>query len=139
MEPIEIINITDTYKIGDLYYSPAIFEGRTVELAAKRDDPAWSSETADRILAMIDEAIAAGSLTEEAMIARGAAVTEQKAAEEARRIAEHEASLTYAEQRFRAYGSVFQQLDMLYWDMATGSSTWQDHIAAIKARFPKPA
>jgi len=27
---------------------------------------------------------------------------------------------------------------MMYWDNVNGTTTWQDHIAAVKAEFPKP-
>ncbi len=36
------------------------------------------------------------------------------------------------------YASVEDQLDMLYWDSVNGTSTWSDHIAAVKAAHPKP-
>ena len=31
-----------------------------------------------------------------------------------------------------------QQLDMQYWDSVNGTTTWKDHIAAVKAKYPKP-
>ena len=36
------------------------------------------------------------------------------------------------------YASVGDQLDMQYWDMVNGTTTWKDHIAAVKAKYPKP-
>ena len=37
------------------------------------------------------------------------------------------------------YASVGDQLDMQYWDMINGTTTWKDHIAAVKAKYPKPS
>ena len=36
------------------------------------------------------------------------------------------------------YGNWGDQLDMMYWDDVNGTSVWKDHIAAVKAKFPKP-
>jgi len=27
---------------------------------------------------------------------------------------------------------------MQYWDLVNGTTTWKDHIAAVKAKYPKP-
>jgi hypothetical protein len=48
------------------------------------------------------------------------------------------ASVEYAEFRREAYGSIGDQLDMQYHDSVNGTTTWQDHIAAVKAKYPKP-
>ena len=45
----------------------------------------------------------------------------------------------YVEQRRAAYPSVADQLDMLYWDAVRGKHLWQEAIAAVKARYPKPS
>tara|TARA_R100000315_G_scaffold40978_1_gene17730 strand:+ start:510 stop:854 length:345 start_codon:yes stop_codon:yes gene_type:complete len=37
------------------------------------------------------------------------------------------------------YLSIEQQLDMQYWDAVNGTTTWKDHIAAVKAKYPKPS
>ena len=37
------------------------------------------------------------------------------------------------------YASVQDQLDMQYWDSINGTTTWKDHIAAVKAKYPKPS
>ena len=37
------------------------------------------------------------------------------------------------------YASVHDQLDMQYWDSVNGTTTWKDHIAAVKAKYPKPS
>ncbi len=37
-----------------------------------------------------------------------------------------------------AYASIEDQLDMQYKDAVNGTTTWKDHIAAVKAKYPKP-
>ena len=37
------------------------------------------------------------------------------------------------------YFSVQEQLDMQYWDNVNGTTTWKDHVAAVKAKYPKPS
>lgn len=44
----------------------------------------------------------------------------------------------YAQYRIDAYGSIGDQLDMQYHDSVNGTTVWQDHIAAVKAKYPKP-
>ena len=44
----------------------------------------------------------------------------------------------YKEQRASEYKSLTEQLDMQYWDAVNGTTTWQDHINAIKTKYPKP-
>tara|TARA_Y100000592_G_scaffold60728_1_gene94907 strand:- start:8210 stop:8536 length:327 start_codon:yes stop_codon:yes gene_type:complete len=48
------------------------------------------------------------------------------------------ASANYAEFRQEAYGSIGDQLDMQYHDSVNGTTTWQDHVAAVKAKYQKP-
>ena len=36
------------------------------------------------------------------------------------------------------YASVGDQLDMQYKDAINGTTTWKDHVAAVKAKYPKP-
>lgn len=48
------------------------------------------------------------------------------------------ASANYAAYRREAYGSIGDQLDMQYHDSVNGTTVWQDHIAAVKAKYPKP-
>lgn len=36
------------------------------------------------------------------------------------------------------YLPVAQQLDLQYWDSVNGTTTWKDHITAVKAKYPKP-
>jgi hypothetical protein len=35
------------------------------------------------------------------------------------------------------YGSISDQLDMMYWDTVNGTTTWVDHVAAVKQNNPK--
>ena len=44
----------------------------------------------------------------------------------------------YIQARQEAYGSIAEQLDMMYWDGVNGTTTWADHIAQVKADNPKP-
>ena len=43
----------------------------------------------------------------------------------------------YARNREEAYASIGDQLDMQYWDSVNDTTTWKDHIASVKAQFPK--
>jgi hypothetical protein len=45
---------------------------------------------------------------------------------------------TYADNRRDAYASTGDQLDMQYHDAVDGTTTWKDHVAAVKAANPKP-
>ena len=45
----------------------------------------------------------------------------------------------YKDARQSAYGSIANQLDMMYWDNVNGTTTWKDHIAQVKADNPKPS
>jgi len=46
-------------------------------------------------------------------------------------------ALAYSRSRQNEYALVKLQLDMMYWDKVNGTTTWQDHVAAVKAKFPK--
>ena len=46
---------------------------------------------------------------------------------------------SYTVQRQVAYGSIGDQLDMLYKDQVNGTTTFRDHVAAVKAANPAPA
>ena len=50
--------------------------------------------------------------------------------------AEHD-SQEYARNRATAYASTGDQLDMQYWDSVNDTTTWKDHVASVKAQFPK--
>ena len=45
----------------------------------------------------------------------------------------------WIEDRLQAYGSINDQLDMMYWDNVNGTTIWKDHIAQVKSDNPKPA
>jgi hypothetical protein len=45
----------------------------------------------------------------------------------------------YKAARQEAYGSIQDQLDMMYWDNVNGTTNWQDHIAEVKSNNPKPS
>jgi len=47
-------------------------------------------------------------------------------------------STQWKHERVTAYGTVGDQLDMMYHDQTTGSRTWLDHIEAVKEAHPKP-
>ena len=44
----------------------------------------------------------------------------------------------YIALRVAAYAPIAEQLDMQYKDALNGTHTWLDHIADVKARYPKP-
>ena len=46
-------------------------------------------------------------------------------------------SQEYARNRATAYASTGDQLDMQYWDSVNDTTTWKDHVASVKAQFPK--
>lgn len=47
-------------------------------------------------------------------------------------------SLEYQRLRAKEYPTMQEQLDMQYWDSIDGTTTWQDAIDAVKAKYPKP-
>ena len=54
------------------------------------------------------------------------------------------AAILYQKQRTGEAGTtdtiylpLAQQLDMQYWDSVNGTTTWKDHVAAVKAKYPK--
>ena len=42
-----------------------------------------------------------------------------------------------SENRAMAYAQIGDQLDMQYWDQVNGTTTWKDHVASVKAQYPK--
>ena len=46
--------------------------------------------------------------------------------------------LTYADKRIEAYASLGDQLDMQYHDLMDDTTTWKDHVKAVKDANPKP-
>lgn len=49
------------------------------------------------------------------------------------------AAIKYKSDRASAFASVGDQLDMQYKDAVNGTTTWKDHVAAVKAKYPKPS
>ena len=45
----------------------------------------------------------------------------------------------YSRKRAEEYFSLQEQFDMQYWDAVNGTTNWKNHIAAIKAKYPKPS
>ena len=45
----------------------------------------------------------------------------------------------YKTDREKEFASFGDQLDMQYWDSVNGTTTWKDHVAAVKAKYPKPS
>jgi len=43
----------------------------------------------------------------------------------------------YFQKRLEEYPSTGDQLDMQYWDSVNDTTTWKDHVASVKAQFPK--
>ena len=54
-----------------------------------------------------------------------------------RTIAQYKESIIQARQE--AYGSIGDQLDMMYKDEVDGTTTWKDHVAQVKTDNPKPS
>jgi hypothetical protein len=65
---------------------------------------------------------------------------EERAAKEAEKAAREAefAATQYQRQRAAAYPSLAEQMDMQYWDAVNDTTKWQDAIAAVKAKYPKP-
>ena len=48
------------------------------------------------------------------------------------------AAIKYKSDRAAAFASVGDQLDMQYHDNVNGTTTWKDHVAAVKTANPIP-
>ena len=48
------------------------------------------------------------------------------------------AELQYRRDRLGEYLPISEQLDLLYWDDVDGTTNWSDHVASVKAKYPKP-
>jgi hypothetical protein len=48
-----------------------------------------------------------------------------------------EEAIPFNEKRANAYASIEEQLDMQYWDLVNGTTTWKDHITNVKNTYPK--
>ena len=44
---------------------------------------------------------------------------------------------SYKSKRRDSFPSLAEQLDMQYWDLVNGTTTWKDKITEIKAKYPK--
>lgn len=44
---------------------------------------------------------------------------------------------SYIYNRVKHYGSISDQLDMIYWDNKNGTTKWVNHIEDIKSKYPK--
>jgi hypothetical protein len=51
-------------------------------------------------------------------------------------IAEYNAK-QYQRDRAKAYPSIQEQLDLIYWDKVNNTNNWQNAINAVKAEYPK--
>ena len=56
---------------------------------------------------------------------------------ETARLQAEQAATQYQRDRAAAYASIGDQLDMRYHDLQDGTTTWADHVADVKARYPK--
>ena len=65
---------------------------------------------------------------------------EEKAAKQAEKakLEAEMAATQYQRDRAMAYPSLAEQMDMQYWDAVNETTTWQDAITAVKAKYPKP-
>jgi hypothetical protein len=45
----------------------------------------------------------------------------------------------YQSKRRLEYPSLEEQLDLLYWDKVNKTKVWEDTIAVVKAKYPKPS
>lgn len=64
---------------------------------------------------------------------------ETRARVEEERIAfEKQKANQYKYERSAAYGNLFDQLDMIYWDKVNGTSIWIEHCSKVKSQYPKP-
>jgi len=45
----------------------------------------------------------------------------------------------YKEDRLEEYPSIQDQLDMQYWDLVNGTTTWKNAVAKVKSDNPKPS
>ena len=47
-------------------------------------------------------------------------------------------TLSWEDNRRATYATFGAQLDMQYWDGVNDTTVWADHIATVKATYPKP-
>ena len=65
-------------------------------------------------------------------------VTNEQIQTEYNRLLELWDNLEYQRIRAKEYPSIKEQMDMQYWDSVNNTTTWQDAIDAVKAKYPKP-
>ena len=58
--------------------------------------------------------------------------------EEMERLTLLKAQLQYRRERKSEYLPIDEQLDLLYWDDINDTTNWSDHVADVKAKYPKP-
>lgn len=46
-------------------------------------------------------------------------------------------NVAYIDRRASEYKSITEQLDMIYWDKVNNTNLWQEHINAVKTKYPK--
>ena len=63
-------------------------------------------------------------------------VTKEQINAEVLKIEEEDKKTQY--QRDRKYPRINEQLDLLYWDKVNGTNKWQEAVAKVKAKYPKP-
>lgn len=64
--------------------------------------------------------------------------TEQEVADEIIRLQQEYDYNLYQRQRAKEYPTIEQQMDMQYWDLVNGTTTWKDAIESVKNKYPKP-
>ncbi len=79
------------------------------------------------------ERIAFTAEEEAARDAEEAAIDAEEAA-----AAIEQAATQYITDRRKAYGSIEEQLDMIYWDKKNGTNKWVEAIDKVKSDHPKP-
>jgi len=81
--------------------------------------------------------IKCGDLTSEQKSALIKVIDEHPTNEAARK-ANYRDNHKYKDDRRKAYSSVEDQFDMIYWDQVNGTTTFKDHRTAIKITYSKP-
>lgn len=66
-------------------------------------------------------------------------VTEEQIATELAKLQTAWDNFEYGRNREVEYATIGDQLDMQYKDALNGTTTWKDHIDAVKAKYPKPS
>lgn len=64
--------------------------------------------------------------------------SEQDILDEIERLKILKEKLKYRRDRKAEYLPLEEQLDLLYWDGVNGTTDWSNHVAEIKAKYPKP-